>query len=60
MVISDSLYMIDGFTNALLTAEFGQVWAEHVCHDVTPQLRLSAKCLRLCKPWVYKISYVFG
>ena len=29
--------MIDGFTIALLMAEFGQVWAEHVCHDVTPQ-----------------------
>ena len=60
--------MIDGFTIALLKAEFGQVWAEHVCRDVTPQLRLSArfnidkyaKYLGLCKPWVYKISYVFG
>ena len=30
--------MIGGFTIALLTAEFGQVWAEYVCHDVTPQL----------------------
>ena len=38
MVISDTSYMIDGFTIALLTAEFGQVWAEHVCHEVTPQL----------------------
>ena len=42
MVISDILCMIDGFTIALLTAEFGaefgQVWAEYVCHDVTPQL----------------------
>ena len=28
MVISDTSYMIDGFTNALLTAEFGQVWAK--------------------------------
>ena len=26
MVISDTSYMIDGFTIALLTAEFGQVW----------------------------------
>ena len=26
------------FTIALLALEFGQVWAEHVCHDVTPQL----------------------
>ena len=34
--------MIGVFPIALLTAEFGQVWAEHVCHDVTPQLRLSA------------------
>ena len=31
------------FTIALLALEFGQVWAEHVCHDVTPQLRLSAR-----------------
>ena len=30
--------MIDAFAIALLTAEFGQVWAEYVCHDVTPQL----------------------
>ena len=30
--------MIGVFTTALLTAEFGQVWAEYVCHDVTPQL----------------------
>ena len=36
MVISDTSYMIDGFTIALLKAEFGQVWAEYVCHDVTP------------------------
>ena len=35
--------MIDGFTIALLTAEFGQVWAEHVCHNIRPQLRLSAR-----------------
>ena len=28
MVISDTSYMIGGFTIALLTAEFGQVWAE--------------------------------
>ena len=28
MVISDTLYMIDGFTIALLAAEFGQVWAK--------------------------------
>ena len=33
--------MIDGLTIALLTVEFGQVWAEYVCHDVTPQLRRS-------------------
>ena len=45
MVISDTSYVIDGFTIALLTAEFGQVWAEHVCHDITPQLwrRLEGK-----------------
>ena len=30
--------MIDGFTIALLALGFGQVWAKHVCHDVTPQL----------------------
>ena len=28
MVISDTSSMIDGFTIALLTAEFGQVWAK--------------------------------
>ena len=28
MVISDTSNMIDGFTIALLTAEFGQVWAK--------------------------------
>ena len=43
----ESLYdckcMIGVFTIALLTAEFGQVWAEYVCRDVTPQLRLSAR-----------------
>ena len=27
MVISDTSCMIDGFTIALLTSEFGQVWA---------------------------------
>ena len=36
MVISDTSCMIDGFTIALLTAE-------HVCRDVTQQLRLSAR-----------------
>ena len=30
--------MIGRFTIALLTAEFGQVWAEYVCHSLTPQL----------------------
>ena len=68
MIVSDTSCMIGVFTIALLTAEFGQVWAEHVSRDATPQLRLSArfniekyaKYLRLCKPWVYKISYVFG
>ena len=39
MVISDTSCMIDVFTIALLTAEFGQVWAEYVCHDVMPQVR---------------------
>ena len=38
MVISDTSCVIDGFTIALLTAECGQVWAEYVCDDVTPQL----------------------
>ena len=28
MVISDTSYVIDGFTISLLTAEFGQVWAK--------------------------------
>ena len=39
MVISDTSYMIDGFTIALLMAEFGQVWAEHVCRDVTAEVK---------------------
>ena len=30
MAISDTSYMIGVFTIALLTAEFGQAWAEHV------------------------------
>ena len=30
--------MIGRFTIALLTAEFGQVWAEYLCHNLTPQL----------------------
>ena len=38
MVIIDTSFIIDVFTNALLMAEFGQVWAENVCHDVTSQL----------------------
>ena len=43
MVISDTLYMIDGFTIALLAVGFGQVWAEHVRRDVRLQLRSSAR-----------------
>ena len=45
MIISDPSCMIGVFTIALLTAEFGQVRAEYVCHDVTPQLwrRLEGK-----------------
>ena len=38
MVISDTSCMIDVFTIAFLTTKFGQVWAEYVCHDVTPQM----------------------
>ena len=45
MIISDRSCTVGVFTFALLTAEFGQVWAEHVCQDVTPQLwqRLEGK-----------------
>ena len=45
MIISDTLCMFRVLTIALLTAESGQVWAEYVCHDVTPQLwqRLEGK-----------------
>ena len=43
MGISDTSCMIDSFTIALLTTEFGQVWAEYVWRDVTQQLRLSAR-----------------
>ena len=38
MVISDTSYTINVFTIALLMAEFEQVWAEYVCHGITPQL----------------------
>ena len=38
MVISDPSCTVDVFTVPLLATEFGQVWAEYVCHDVTPQL----------------------
>ena len=38
------IHMYDGwFTIALLVLGFGQVWAKHVCHDVMPKLRLSAR-----------------
>ena len=43
MAISDTPCMIDVFTIALLMAEFGQVWAEYVCHDIMPQLWLRLK-----------------
>ena len=33
MVISGTSCMIDGFTIALLTAEFGQVWAKQGLGD---------------------------
>ena len=45
MVMSDTSCMIDGFTIALLTSEFGQVWAS----DYFKQ-----DYLRLCKPWFTK------
>ena len=38
MIISDTSRMMGVLTIALLALEFGQVWGEHVCHDVTPQL----------------------
>ena len=34
MVISDTSHALDGFIIALLTAEFGQVWAKHVCRGM--------------------------
>ena len=39
MIVSDTSRMIGVFTIALLTAEFGQVWAEHVCRDVTAEVK---------------------
>ena len=30
--------MMHELTGVLLMAEFGQDWAEYVCHDVMPQL----------------------
>ena len=44
MIISDTSCMISVFTIALLMAEFGQVWAEHVCNDVMPQLWRRLEC----------------
>ena len=38
IAVSDTVYMMHELTGALLTHEFGQVWAEYVCHEVTPQL----------------------
>ena len=32
------IHVMHELTSALLTYKFGQVWAEYVCHDVTPQL----------------------
>ena len=45
MIISDTSCMIGVFIIALLMTEFRQVWAEHMCHDVTPLLwqRLEGK-----------------
>ena len=71
MVISDTSYMIDGFTIALLAVEFGQVWAEHVCRDVIAEVKCKIQLntldnrpwkqnyIQLCSPWGYKISYDF-
>ena len=42
--------MIGGFTIALLTAEFGQVWAEYVCDDLTPQLWRKSEGKRSIQP----------
>ena len=46
--------MIDGFTIALLTAEFGQVWAElglresrTTLGEIAPLTRLARKCIAL-------------
>ena len=39
MIISDTSYVIGVLTIALLMAEFGQVRAEYVRHNVMPQLR---------------------
>ena len=35
---SDTIRVMHELTGALLAYEFGQVWAEYVCHDMTPQL----------------------
>ena len=36
--------MIDVFTIDLLTTEFGQIWAEYVCDDVTPPVQNLQSC----------------
>ena len=54
MAMSDTSSMIDGFAFALLTAEFGQVWAKlgrlrmgaMITYDLTPQQRLNPSAKR--------------
>ena len=45
MVISDTSYMIDGFTIALLTAEFGQVWAKLGLRELRTTLGETARLI---------------
>ena len=38
IAVSDAIHVMHQLTGALLTYEFGQIWAEYVRHDITPQL----------------------
>ena len=52
--------MIDGFTIALLMAEFGQVWAEHVCHDVTAEVKCKLNAYNFVAPGATKSHTTLG
>ena len=52
--------MINGFTIALLVAEFEQVWAEHVRRDVRPQLKIRLNAYNFVAPGATKSHTTLG